>query len=559
VAYPTLEQYNNALAVPQPPLRDPELRGGKVRTTTLGTPRALCGGFALTYTIDTGGKRYALRCFHKEAPELEKRYKLIADRLKQLNSPFFLPFDFQADGITINQRSYPVVKMAWAAGETLSEFLDAHHANPAALGKLRQSLTQLSVYLEGQKVAHGDLQPGNVMIGAQGASLQLIDYDGMFVEAFRGAKATELGQLNFQHPDRSASYFNETLDRFSFLALDVALQALIAQPGIWKTSRSDPDAVVFRRNDYLDPGSSAVFAQLLRLPAVAGDTKKLAQVAAAPIHQTPSLSEFLQGRGVPQIVVAFGAPPPPTQRAYQGAYTVCDATSFAQVEAQVGNRIELIGRIVAVERKYTQRSKKPYLFINFSNWQDGPSVKLNIWTDGLDALGSSVPTKDWEGKWVAVTGMVDPIYHGVTPGGRRYTSASVTVSQRGQIQIIDEVEAKFRLRGGASKASPPRNSQVVQSMGRPEAAKRPSVTPTAPTTTRPAPVRTAPPPTPPRSANNQVLDRMRSQTPTQSAPPPNVTLPHRPHTPPSPESSLGLGGWIVIVVIALVLLRGCFS
>ncbi|MEG3789333.1 protein kinase family protein [Lysobacter sp. CCNWLW3] len=558
MAYPTLEQYNLALASPQLTLRDAELRGGTVRTTSLGVPRALCGGFALTYTIDTPGKRYALRCFHKEAPELEKRYRLISDRIKQLNSPFFLPFDFQSDGIVIDKRPYPVVKMAWAAGETLSEFLDTHHATPTTLSKLRQSLTQLSAYLEGQKIAHGDIQPGNVMVGAQGASLQLIDYDGMFVEAFRGSRATELGQLNFQHPARSASYFNETLDRFSFLALDVALQALIAQPGIWRTSRSDPDAVVFRRNDYLDPGSSPVFAQLLKLPAVAGEARKLAQVASAPIDQTPSLAEFLQGKGVPQIVVAFGAAPSAAQRAYQGAYTVCDALSFSQVQAQVGNRIELIGRIVAVDRQYTKRSKKPYLFVNFSNWQDGPSVKLNIWTDGLDALGASVPTKDWIGKWVSVTGLVDPVYNGMARSGS-YSSVSVTVSQRGQIQIIEEAEAKFRLRGGSdpSRTAGPRNTQVLGNMGiRPETPRSaPSSVPARSASV--PPTRPAPPPAP-KSANSQVLDRMRGQTSSPHTPSPHGVLPHRPQTkPPAPEGGLGVFGWIVVGLMVLVALRSC--
>lgn len=557
MAYPTLEQYNQALASPQLTLRDTALRAGTVRTTSLGMPRALCGGFALTYTIDTPGKRYALRCFHKEAPELEKRYRLISDRLKQLSSPFFLPFDFQADGIVIDKRPYPVVKMAWAAGETLSEFLDAHHATPAALSKLRQSLTQLSAYLESQRIAHGDIQPGNVMVGAQGASLQLIDYDGMFVEAFRGSRATELGQLNFQHPGRSASYFNETLDRFSFLALDVALQALIAQPGIWRTSRSDPDAVVFRRNDYLDPGASPVFAQLLKLPAVAGEAKKLAQVASAPINQTPSLAEFLQGKGVPQIVVAFGAAPSSAQQAYQGAYAVCDALSFSQLKGQVGNRIELIGQIVAVDRQYTKRSNKPYVFVNFSNWQDGPSVKLNIWTDGLDALGAAVPTKDWTGKWVSVTGLVDPVYNGTAARGRSYTSVSVTVSQRGQIQIIEEAEAKFRLRGGRGPTqASPRNAQVLGDMGiRPEPSRN---APSPSSAGRPLPARSAPPPAP-RSANSQVLDRMRGQTTGQS-PPSYGTLPHRPQTkPPAPEGGLGVFGWIVVGLIALVVLRSCLS
>ena len=33
----------------------------------LGTPHAISGGFALTYTIKAGSKKYAVRCFHRES------------------------------------------------------------------------------------------------------------------------------------------------------------------------------------------------------------------------------------------------------------------------------------------------------------------------------------------------------------------------------------------------------------------------------------------------------------------------------------------------------------
>jgi hypothetical protein len=55
----------------------------------------------------------------------------------------------------------------------------------------------------------------------------LIDYDGMFVDAFRGKRSNELGNRNFQHIKRTADHFNHTLDRFSFILLEVAIEALI--------------------------------------------------------------------------------------------------------------------------------------------------------------------------------------------------------------------------------------------------------------------------------------------------------------------------------------------
>lgn len=59
MAYPSLEQYNEALQSPQLVLLDPELKRGALRTTGLGLPLALCGGFALTYEVTVGSKKYA--------------------------------------------------------------------------------------------------------------------------------------------------------------------------------------------------------------------------------------------------------------------------------------------------------------------------------------------------------------------------------------------------------------------------------------------------------------------------------------------------------------------
>ncbi|HAS5344650.1 TPA: protein kinase family protein, partial [Vibrio cholerae] len=255
MAYPTLEQYNEALQSPQLVLQDTELKHGTLKTTGLGLPLALCGGFALTYTVQVGGKKFALRCFHKESRELERRYQAISARIKQLASPYFLPFEFIPSGIRIQGAMYPIVKMAWAQGQTLAEFLENEYRNPQSLQRLRQALSNLADFLEKNQISHGDIQPENIMVSAGGSTIQLIDYDGMYVEALQSSKATELGQVNFQHPKRTANDFNEKLDRFSFLTLDVALQALIASSSIWTISRSEPSAVVFRRNDFLDPGS----------------------------------------------------------------------------------------------------------------------------------------------------------------------------------------------------------------------------------------------------------------------------------------------------------------
>jgi len=545
MAYPSLEQYNEALAAPQHYLLDPVLKTATVKMTGLGLPLALCGGFALTYTVTAGGKRYALRCFHKEAPELERRYQAISARLKQLSSPYFLPFDFIPNGIRIQGKEFPIVKMEWASGETLSEFLEREHQNPSALNRLRGTLAKLADYLERERIAHGDIQPGNLMVSQGGANVQLIDYDGMFVESLRGSHATELGQLNFQHPKRSKVDFNETLDRFSFLALDVALQTLATDPSIWRKSQSDPDAVVFRRNDYLAPGASNVFKEVLRLSQVQAAAKNLAQVASGLMGQIPSLSDFVQQRGIPQITVSYTASAQAVRVAYQGPYVVLNATNYVAVLALVGSKIELVGQIHSVTKRYT-RSRKPYIFVNFSDWQ-GNAVKLNIWSDGLAAIGSDVPTEAWAGRWVTISGLVDEPYHG-NSRGRRYTHVSITITQRGQIQTLTESEARFRLGSGAQPAAAPRNSEVLRNMGgtaAPAAKSPPHV-----------------PPSPPKSGNQRVIEQMKRQTQPASGPgsksasPPHVALTTQKQA-TSKQHGIGIGGWILIIFVALAALRAC--
>lgn len=553
MAYPTLEQYNEALQSPQLVLQDPELKQGLLKKTGLGLPLALCGGFALTYTVDVGTKRYALRCFHKESRELEHRYHAIATRLKQLNSPYFLPFEFNPNGIRIQGRTYPIVKMAWAKGKTLAEFLESEHRNTAALQRLRQALGSLASYLEQNQIAHGDIQPENVMVSSDGGSVQLIDYDGMYVDSLKGAKATELGQVNFQHPQRTADQFSPHLDRFSFLTLDVALQALIASASLWNTSRSEPSAVVFRRNDFLDPGASSVFQDSVRLPNLKTHVEGLAKVATGAFASIPALADFLQGRGISAGPILI-RPKSLGAAAYQGAYTICDATNFEQVLKQVGNRIELIGRVHSVKKGWAQ-NRKPYVFVNFSDWR-GKAIKLAIWGDGMDAIKPLVPDDSWIGRWLSVTGLVDPPFSNKVRS-TSYTHLSITVSAKGQIQQLPEQEATFRLGATSRPAAPSstassRNSTILDGMGGSTSHTR-----------SPSPIRS--PSTPVKSSNQHLLDSMRRQaqgagvTPPQPSRQPVPPPQHQPHPRNQPASNSGCLPVVILAIAGLSLIRTLFS
>ncbi|HDX8434249.1 TPA: protein kinase family protein, partial [Aeromonas dhakensis] len=547
MAYPTLEQYNEALQSPQLVLQDAELKHGTLKTTGLGLPLALCGGFALTYTVQAGGKKFALRCFHKESRELERRYQAISSRIKQLASPYFLPFEFIPAGIRIQGVMYPIVKMAWAQGQTLAEFLENEYRNPQSLQRLRQALANLADFLEKNQISHGDIQPENIMVSAGGSTIQLIDYDGMYVEALQSSKATELGQVNFQHPKRTANDFNEKLDRFSFLTLDVALQALIASSSIWTISRSEPSAVVFRRNDFLDPGSSVIFKEVLKITGVGLHVKNLARVALGDFNKVPTLVDFLQNKGIYHEEIIFGQGATLAKAGYQGAYVVCDALKYEKVFEQVGSRIELIGKIHSVRRGWGA-NRKPYVFVNFSDWR-GKAVKLAIWSDGMNAIGANVPDQTWVGRWLSVTGLVDAPYHGHAKS-TTYTHLSITITAPGQIQQIPEQEARYRLLGGIAapaRTVPSQNAGILSTMTKGTRASN-------------SPIQIRPTPTAPqKSSNQQLLEKMRAQQVPQvtytSASPVHLSSNMGNSARSNPigtnrkSSGLGWGGWLFIIVI----------
>ncbi|MFM5034542.1 MULTISPECIES: protein kinase family protein [Aeromonas] len=557
MAYPTLEQYNEALQSPQLVLQDAELKHGTLKTTGLGLPLALCGGFALTYTVQAGGKKFALRCFHKESRELERRYQAISSRIKQLASPYFLPFEFIPAGIRIQGVMYPIVKMAWAQGQTLAEFLENEYRNPQSLQKLRQALADLADFLEKNQISHGDIQPENIMVSAGGSTIQLIDYDGMYVEALQSSKATELGQVNFQHPKRTANDFNEKLDRFSFLTLDVALQALIASSSIWTISRSEPSAVVFRRNDFLDPSSSVIFKEVLKITGVGLHVKNLARVALGDFNKVPTLVDFLQNKGIYHEEIIFGQGATLAKAGYQGAYVVCDALKYEKVFEQVGSRIELIGKIHSVRRGWGA-NRKPYVFVNFSDWR-GKAVKLAIWSDGMNAIGANVPDQTWIGRWLSVTGLVDAPYHGHAKS-TTYTHISITITAPGQIQQIPEQEARYRLLGGIAapaRTVPSQNAGILSTMTKGTRASN-------------SPIQIRPTPTAPqKSSNQQLLEKMRAQQVPQvtytSVSPVHLSsnmgnsARNNPIGTNRKSSGLGWGGWLFIIAVGLVMLKGCIN
>jgi hypothetical protein len=457
MSYPQAIEYHEALQDPRRAFSDPMLKAGTVAQTPLGLPLALSGGFALTYTVQTGARKFAVRCFHREVPEAQERYALISAKLKSLSSPYFVDFDFQPSGIRIGGRPFPIVKMDWVEGETLGIHLDRIASNRTAVAALRRSFAELAEYLQRNGIAHGDIQNDNVMVA--GNMLRLIDYDGMFVPGMREGHGSEVGHKHFQHPGRAAKHFGPWMDCFSFIVLDVSLQAIEADPSLHRRFREGGQAIIFKANDFAAPGLSDVFQILKGMPALRDSAKKLEAVCGASIADVPTLADFLAGRNIPIAIgqrVTTSRPAPTLPHGYIAAHDVIDASDFAAVSCRVGDMVELVGQIVSVKNGTGKRGRgkgKSYVFINFGAWNKD-SVKITIWSEGLSAM-STRPNESWKGRWISVTGLVDPVYQG-KHYGTSYQNVGITATSDSQIVQITEQQAKFRLgRGSAPSRSQP--------------------------------------------------------------------------------------------------------
>ncbi|MFD2250848.1 hypothetical protein FHS82_001396 [Pseudochelatococcus lubricantis] len=532
-AYPTMDQYNDAVQHPQTAFGDAVLKKAKIATNGMGLPIALGGGFALTYTAMAQDRKFAIRCFHKEAKGLEARYGHVDKGLRTAGGSYFVGFEYQPTGILVNGRRYPIVKMDWVEGDTLGSFLEDNYADKGRIERLRLQFIDVERFLRSKRLAHGDLQNGNVLVKS---GLKLIDYDGIYVPTMATGQGAELGHKHFQHPKRSAADFGPDMDRFSFIVIDLSLRAIAHDPKLF-SKYSNGENIILTANDFIDPGNSAAFADLEAVPALARDTTNLASICAAPVKGIPTLEDFLAARNIPAAAIMIRTPAEARagkkEAAYVGAYEVVDATSFALLAKQVGNRIELVGKVTKVHAAKTKYSK-PYCFVFFDNARQ--SVKLNIWSDGLAKLPDA-PSQAWVGMWLSVQGLVDPAYT-----GRYGTSLSITITSNSQIRKITETEARHRLRSPSSSGSKVTdNRHILEGLGtlsRPGSSRSPGRTSTVPRPTRS--------PIPPQSRNQAVLNTIRQSTGSSSQP--TTLRPHRPARQPKAEIPWG---WIIFGAVAL--------
>jgi hypothetical protein len=442
---PSFAEYSDALQLDLGrALSDALLRRGTLRMRGPAHPVAHTGNFALTFEVVVDGTRHAVRCFHKPSDSLHERYDAIAACLRSISSPYFVDFEFQPSGITTESGTYPIVRMEWAEGRTLAAFVSDHRHDVGTLQSLRVSLRVLAAHLQAHGIAHGDIQPTNLIVRGP-TDLSLIDYDGMFVPQLAGRSSAELGQRNFQHPGRRPCHYDANLDRFSFMLIDLALDAICRHPDLWDQTDSGADAFILRAVDFADPARSPAFRLLASVPGLEPRVTNFAASCRSPYEQVPAFEDFLAARNIPVVPIEFSGDAMQALRdRYVSIHEVVDASNFARCCTRVGDQVELIGRIVRVVMGPESPLDTDCLRVEFGA-QTQDLVCLKIWPDALAGL-KEIPDPTWVGRWMSAVGLVEPV-HSEGSGVRRRKDVSISVTDQSQLHRLTEAEARHRLRG----------------------------------------------------------------------------------------------------------------
>jgi hypothetical protein len=307
--WPLPQDYNEAIQNPRSTFADPELRQGEAATNALGLPMPRSGSFADVYEVrcPATNTRWAVKCFTRAVADLRERYAEISNYLRQLQLPFFVDFNYLQKGIRIQGEWYGIVKMDWIEGLLLNEFIRDAADNPGALDGLLQVWLRMARRLRETRLAHGDLQHGNVLLvpGTKTRSLaiKLIDYDGMFVPSLADRKPGEAGHPNYQHPLRAPQQlYNLDIDRFPLLLVATVLRCLkVGGRRLWDRW-DNGDNLLFREADLQGPAESALLHELWHLadPDAHNMVGHLLIATQQPPEQTPLPDEFfVDGKVLP--------------------------------------------------------------------------------------------------------------------------------------------------------------------------------------------------------------------------------------------------------------------
>ena len=205
--WPNGIDYTQAIGFfPDISMLDPTLKGGNPQRGSNNYLIFYSGEFAIVFPIKVASSTFALRCWIKDIGDAETRYREISNYLKQCGLPYFVDFAYIPEGILVNDIKYPIMRMEWAEGETLCDFIKQNFQDAWCLKTAAAAFQEMVETLHTHQISHGHLQDGHLLLKRNGSEVEfkLIDYDSLFVPALRGQPDNIVGLPEYQPPPKNS-------------------------------------------------------------------------------------------------------------------------------------------------------------------------------------------------------------------------------------------------------------------------------------------------------------------------------------------------------------------
>jgi hypothetical protein len=310
--FPTRIDYSRAIRTPETCFVDSQLQRGNVAINSKNNlPIARSGKFGLVFRVTASSTPFAIKCFVLNQNGRERRSRTLSQTLASDVRDWYVPFDFQDHGIRVGDTDWPIAKMQWVDGVSLTSFIETHLDDAQELLELAGRFRTVVEDLAARGWAHGDLQHGNILV-LPGGQLRLVDYDGMYVPSLAGVPSGEAGHPNYQHPGRSSDgleLYGAAMDRYSAWVIYGSILLCAHQPESWEECEGGVNKILLDANDLADPTTSRALRRWHE-----SDREPVRQVAAAltgiltrPPSDTPSLRRLNAETNVPSRRKAHAA------------------------------------------------------------------------------------------------------------------------------------------------------------------------------------------------------------------------------------------------------------
>jgi hypothetical protein len=311
IKWPSASEYSDAIQNPQNCFANSELQSGKAVTNALGVPVCASGNFAVVYPFQALQTNYAVRCFIRAVVDQQQRYEALSRHLEGFSLEALVKFEYLERGIRVGGQFRPIVKMEWASGVPLGLYVEKHFQDSAALSNLARKWRGVVAGLSGARIAHNDLQHGNILVGDH-QQIRLVDYDGFYLRALAGRPPGEKGHPAYQHPERlKTSYFEENADAFPALVIYTSLLALANDPSLKQFYTGEN--LIFRQTDFERPGETPVWQALQRSSSLEVQrlARTLEEACKRPLATLEDLETVVQSIPTParrRAILSTGSP-----------------------------------------------------------------------------------------------------------------------------------------------------------------------------------------------------------------------------------------------------------